>query len=65
MIQRYEETIQEDEELMDNDIVEIITHTYYADGKVVRTETDYKYDNGYQYYKHKDGTISTCSEIEI
>lgn len=29
----------------DNDAIEIITHTYYADGKAVRIETDYKYKN--------------------
>lgn len=42
----YEETINDEQklvELADDDIVEIITHTYYADGKVIRTETDYKY----------------------
>lgn len=31
--------------LIEDDIVEIITHTYYADGKVIRSETDYKYKN--------------------
>lgn len=42
----YEEIIDDEEELIklaDDDIVEIITHSYYADGRVIRTETDYKY----------------------
>ena len=32
-----------EDETIDDDIVEIITYRYYADGKVIRTETDYKY----------------------
>lgn len=32
------------EEEIDKDIVEIITHTFYADGKVIRSETEYKYE---------------------
>lgn len=42
----YEETIGNEQELVelaDDDIVEIITHSYYADGRVVKTETEYKY----------------------
>ena len=48
------------EELMDNDITEIITHTYYADGKVIKTESEYK-------YKEKVLTVeeSTCPPIPI
>lgn len=35
--------MDKDEELMNDDIAEIITHAYYADGKVIKTETEYIY----------------------
>ena len=49
-----------EDDTMDNDIVEIITHTYYADGKVIKTESEYK-------YKKKLLTVeeSTCPPIPI
>ena len=35
--------MDKDKDLMDDDIAEIITHTYYADGRVIKTETEYIY----------------------
>ncbi len=42
VIKMLEEKEAEDNTI-DDDAIEIITHTYYADGRVIKTETEYKY----------------------